>query len=346
MNYKKWLIKTALLSFSILLFIGSFNYFIDPLWMFNHSHEYNDIQEAFNERQQKTNDITFHDFNFDSLLLGSSRSTYINQNEFRGYNAYNYSVSSMSVQEYNDFTEYAKSVKGSDFDTIFIGLDFFVTSKARQLEDPTVYINQANQFFYRYKTLLSADTFFHSIKNAIASYKDISFVRHYNRENIANVNKKNHEIERRIENTVTNYKETFYGKTYEYNEDYVDILNELKLNNRNTQFVVFTTPVSAPLFNALVESNRLNDYKRWLKDVISVFGEVHHFMYINSVTEDISNYYDGHHFYPSIGTLIAHKLINYPNPNLPKDFGVILTEENINTYFLELEKGNFHFYNE
>lgn len=35
------------------------NYVTDPLWLFDHSNQYNDIQQGFNERQQKVNHLTF-----------------------------------------------------------------------------------------------------------------------------------------------------------------------------------------------------------------------------------------------------------------------------------------------
>lgn len=346
MIYKKWLIKTLGLTFSILTIFAGFNYFIDPLWTFKHSHNFNDIQEAFNERQQKTNYITFHDFEYDSLLLGSSRTTYLNQNDFKDYKVYNYAVSSMSVQEYNGYIEYAKRLKGSDFETIIIGLDFFATREDREPENPRIYIDNTNEFLYRFKSLISVDTFKHSIKNFVASYKNEynpSFLRNYDRANVANLNKRNEGvITQNIENTVIQYSEKVYDKTYKYNENYIEILKELKMNNPNTKFVIFTTPVSAPLFKALIKEGRINDYKRWLKDTVSVFGEVNHFMYINSITEDLSNYYDGHHYYPSVGRLIAHKLINYPDSNIPIDFGLTLTPENIEEYLNEIAQNKIN----
>ncbi|MGG0720104.1 hypothetical protein ABE096_21360 [Robertmurraya massiliosenegalensis] len=339
--YKKWFFKTTLPTISILLFIGVFNYFIDPLWSFNHSHKFNDYQNAFNERQQKTNYINFHKFSYDSLLLGSSRTTYINQNDFEGYKVYNYAVSSMSVQEYNEFIDYAKKENGSEFKTIIIGLDFFATSKSRIPEDPSIYFNKTNEFLYRYKTLLSIDTLKYSIMNFFASYKNEynpSFLRYYTRENVANENpESNNDTEKSIEKTVERYKQNVYGKNYSYNNNYIDILQELKIKNSNTNFIVFTTPVSASLYNTLIEEGRLNDYKRWLKDIVSVFGEVYHFMYINSVTENISNYYDGHHYHPKVGTLIAHKITNYPDRNIPNDFGILLNKKNIHIYLDKLE---------
>ena len=57
---------------------------IDPLWSFAYDNKFNTIQKGFNERQQKTNNVYFNGLNeYDRILLGSSRTTFINQNDFQ-----------------------------------------------------------------------------------------------------------------------------------------------------------------------------------------------------------------------------------------------------------------------
>ena len=85
-RYKKWLLQFVVGGFIVffLIFGGVvyFNYYIDPLWNFNHKNEWNDFQDGFDERQQKTNYILSHPFQYDSLMIGTSRVTYMNQFEF------------------------------------------------------------------------------------------------------------------------------------------------------------------------------------------------------------------------------------------------------------------------
>lgn len=342
MKYKKWLLITLILYISPLLYIGGFNMFIDPLWMFNHKHKYNDIQGAYNERQQKVNKIAYNNFNYDTLLLGSSRTTYINQNDFEGLKVFNFAVSSMSIQEYKAFIEFAIRNNNNEFDNIIIGLDFFATSSSRDIINPYEYIKNTKDFLYPIKVLLSYDTYkVYSVENFKASYRnEYIFMRNYNRHNIAVPTDKQKETnEARIKDTLKTYENKVYGETYEYNNNYKRILKELKQSNPDVNFIIFTTPVTSSLFNSLIESGRLSDYQRWLKDVVEVFGEVHHFMYVNSVTTNFSNYYDGHHFYPHVGSLIAHRIVNNQDPNLPNDFGILITKDNIDFYLKDLEDG-------
>ena len=115
MSYKKFIITVLSIVSTFIILAGSFIYYIDPLWLFSSSNKYNDVQVAINERQQKMNHIQFQPFEYDNLLLGSSRSTYINQYDFENMNVYNFAVSNISVREYNAFIEFAKKEKLSFF---------------------------------------------------------------------------------------------------------------------------------------------------------------------------------------------------------------------------------------
>jgi hypothetical protein len=297
---------------------------------------------SFDERQQKTNRVHFSSNDYDTLILGSSRTTYMNQNDLVGYRAYNYALSIMLMEEYNDYVEYAKLRNGHDFDYIVIGLDFFVSNKNLQLENefrpPSYYINKSNEFAYRYKTLLSRDVLEYSLKNFNASQRGIPQTFAYDRHNIKTLNKIGEaEKQAYINTNLYRYKNLIYAN-YEY-RDVKQILSTLKANNPNTKFIIFTTPIAQPLWELMVEEGLMPYYKQWLQDGVKVFGHVYNFNYPNSITNDLENFYDASHVYPEIETLIAHKIIEYPDPRIPEDFGVLLTKESINQY-LENIKGS------
>lgn len=306
------------------------------MWTFGHAHTYNDHQLLIDERQQKSNHMYFQPFHHRTLLIGSSRSTYINQHDFTDMDVYNFAVSDMSIREYESFIDSAVKANKEPFETIMIGVDFFKSSLQESAEAKNLdnYLETLHEPFYRYKNLISYDLL---MKYAWENYKKsrdnvILEERNYNRDNVAFAKRIDEAaLENVVAEKVERFRQFFYGDTYEYNPDYRAIFHQLQVKNPDTDFIIFTTPISTPLFEALVEKGRLPDYERWLRDLVAEFGEVQHFMYPNSVTDDISHYFDGHHFYPEVGTLIANKISGHDG-DVPADFGVVLTNENIDEF--------------
>lgn len=340
MQHKRWFYLTLLTILIPLLLVSAFNYYIDPLWNFNHANRYNRIQMPFNERQQKTNFITFHEFDYDTLILGSSRTTYINQNDFKGHKAYNYAVSNMLMDEYYDYIEYAKKMRGKEFEYIIIGLDFMATNKniPREFEDPSFYINNTNQFGYRFSTLMSLDTLKYSLQNYRASLRGEPVNFAYDRNNVKTLLPvSDEERQAKLQATVDKYRKDIYAN-YEY-ADVKAILSKIKASNPNTRFIIFTTPVNHKLHSLRLEMELYTGYQQLLIDAVEVFGQVYHFDYPNSVTTEDRYYYDASHFYPEIGTWIAEKVTGLSTA-APEDFGIILNKDNIMSQLENLEKLN------
>ncbi|HZK44068.1 MAG TPA: hypothetical protein VFC73_07240 [Syntrophomonadaceae bacterium] len=325
MGHKTWFNLTVLITSLSVLTIGMLNFYIDPLWCYGHVNEHNQVQMPFNERQQKTNYITFNEFDYDTLILGSSRITYIDQNDFKGHKAYNYSVSNMLLDEYHDYIEYAKKMRGSEFEHIIIGLDFMATNKniPREFEMPSYYIDNTSQFAYRYKTLISTDTLDYSRQNyeAAQNGEPVNFA--YDRSNIKTLLPVSaEERTKKIQATIDKYRQDIYSN-YEYAE-VKEILGQVKASNPNTNFIIFTTPVNHNLYKLMEEMDLSTHYQQLLIDTVEVFGQVYDFNYPNPITTDDSSYYDASHFYPEIGTLIANKVTN--TGEIVENFGVLLTK--------------------
>lgn len=335
-SYKKWLIITLILILLPLAALAGFNYYIDPLWNFDHANPYNRIQASFDERQQKTNYVTFGDFNYNALILGSSRTSYINQNDFYGYRAYNYAVNNMLMEEYQGYVDYARQKYRRQFDCIFLGLDFFTTNRNLKLDNqfnpPDYYIGKASEFGYRWKTLLSTDALRYARQNYQTSRRGIPVNYAYDRGNIKTLLHVDQATrDQQLESSLERYRTRIFAD-YEY-RDVKKTLTALKQSNPDTSFVVFTTPISAPLYDLIVEMGLLPCYQQWLTDLVDVFGQVYCFTYPNSITNNPDNYYDAGHFYPEIGTLVAHRITGFPDSNLPPDFGILLTPKNLSQYF-------------
>ncbi len=334
--YKKTLKWMFGIFFSFMALVGTVNYVMDSYWTFDHENIFNQMQTGANERQQKTNYIYFHKFDYDSLLLGSSRTTLINQNDFNPpLKVFNYAVSLMMPKEYEPYIDFAKKVKGGEFEYIILALDFFGTNKYENSNvNPERIIKNTTSFLYRWKLLFSIDALRNSIANLRRFITGKKYRRSYNRHNVATTDILDPKFAKKFIE-----RRNYWEKKYAYDENYTNILKNLKKKNPHSKFIVFTTPVSAHMFRLMINEGRIKDYERWLRELVEIFGKVTNFMTENSITNDYAhNYLDSNHFYPRIGTLIAHKVLGRKDPNIPPDFGDVLTKENIDEYIKKLDK--------
>ncbi|MDE3840189.1 hypothetical protein C0966_12615 [Bacillus methanolicus] len=348
-SYRKWPIKFFVSFCLLLLLFGfpiiAFNYVVDPLWIFQHENKWNDVQQGFNERQQKVNKFTFSDKKYDALLLGSSRSTYINQHDFEGLDVFNFAVSSMYVEEYKGYIDYAKKVNGKSFDYIFLGLDFFAANKNRKLssEKPEFYIDQTNSYMYRARSAASFDTLKKAWPIFLSSKENKPvFIdhRYYDRQNVAFPFPVTDDLrQKRIE---TNIYEFFKNdERFEYDPNIKKMLEEIVRTNPGTKFIVFTTPVTMPRFVVELQNEEYwKGYEQWLSDLTDVFGTIHHFMDINEVTVNYKNFTDSHHFVPEIGSKIVDHIWNkrkYAESQDPFAFGKLVTADNKDEIFARIK---------
>lgn len=339
MSFNKFIKGFFFLNVMFLALIAGFIYFIDPYWTFSHANKLNSLQKAPNEREQKSNLLYFQNKKYTALLLGSSRVTFLNQKDFKKNDVFNYSFSLSMPENYSKYIDFAKQQNKQDFEYIFIGLDFFGTNMnvEKNIEASEIF-NEITSSFYRYKLLLSIDAFKLSLENIKRSLLNKPGGRSYNRDNIASTTK----IDKyEVIDKVTKIKvEELIGniKSYKYNKNYKSILEKLKENNKNTKFVVFTTPTTSVYLDKLKQLNLYDDYKLWLEDIVSVFTEVHHFMDYNTLTKDYSNYFmDYHHIYPEYSSLIINKLEDKNYKSKIKDFGKLLNKDNIEGYLKSLD---------
>lgn len=337
---KKWIKIFILGVIFTSFFIGVFNFTIDPLWTFSHTNKFNNKQDGFDERQQKTNYIYTRSLdNYDGILLGSSRATFINQKDFTNMNIYNYSSSALLPSEYKGYIDFAKKIKGKDFKYIIIGSDFFGTNELKKkVFDSEFYVKNTENIFYKYKMLLSIHTFKKSIRSVENSiYQNEQY---YDRNNIKYYKRVSEEERiRRFNRNIKKHTSELSGESYKYNNEYINILKEIKNDNPNTKFIVYTSAITADLLNSIIKNaEREKEYERWLKELVSVFGEVEHFMTINTITKNLQNYPDDDHAYPDVVKLIANKLSNTENSDIPDDFGILLTKDNIDLELIEIKK--------
>lgn len=300
-----WLVLVLVLTGGM----AAFNAYVDPLWVFDHANAWNTRQWGFDERQQKVNRIQFGAFDYDALLLGSSRASYISVADFYQHKVFNLAASDMRPVEFGDYIAFAETKRGRPFEVVYLGLDFFATNRLYKgsAEPANTYIQRARAPLYRLEALMSYDTFNNARRYRRDSQAaedcdcyDFQRIKHRPIRPVA-------EREAALAIDLAEYRSRVYGK-YSYDEDYLSVLQSLRQRFPSTRFVAFTTPESAVLYRLLRELGLEPAHRRWLQEIVDCFGQVQDFTGLNPVTKNSENYADGHHFYPVVGKLIAESL--------------------------------------
>lgn len=330
--------KILIFLFCTIIFVCLLNYIVNPLYSWKATNSLDIKKSDYDERVQKTNYLAYIDNNYDALLLGNSRSTYINaENINLDVRVFNYSVNAMSVYEYEQVISTFIALTNNEPKIILIGIDPFnfpgqpISILKRNFEN-----TQTN--YNRFRELMSMQVLIFSLNDLWTTYKFEHNMydrkeRYYNKDLIK---------ARQEKNLISNEKYIKNNLSSEFNidESLFDEYRKLVKKFPKTQFIVYNPPFQSDL---LRKWNQRTDFiklqQRWLLELIDIFGQVYFFMEDNYITEDYRNFYDTYHFYPYVGNLIADKLSQRSDfDQVSSHFGILLTKENIYNYFQKIEE--------
>lgn len=335
---KQWVVVFVSVLYSLEATVLLLNIVIDPLWCFGNVNPLNQKAVVIDQRQQKTNRIAFGQRSYDSIIIGSSRTEPIPAVELAGCQAFNYAAPAMYPEEYAAYLQYAKDKSRFPIRRIFIGMDFFgsIKEKPAPIKSPSIYFEKSDAPYYRLNTILSSDT----LRAYINRRNDRSYYYLYDRTNYTLIPKdlSGYDRNKLLSDRLNLLATVFYAsERYQYNENARAIYQSLKKQFPEASFVIFTTPVTQPLFERLAMEGRFPDYCRWIRELVEVFGGVYNFMTINSVTMNINNYYDADHFFPETGAIVARRISGRPDSLIPEDFGVYVTDKNLEQHLLSVK---------
>lgn len=324
----------------MLLFIGipvylvvRFDYYIDPLWNFEHENEYNDYQLEYNERLLKTNYMNSRSqFDYNGLLIGTSRVTYMNQNDFQNKSVFNYSASNLHIDDYLDYIDYVTEKNGHDFTTIYMELyvDSYDSDMENTAESPQYYFEKSEAPFYRYTSLFSYNTWhLASVNHDMSAANEYDGYRYYDRHNVAYTNYPPDDLPVLWNKYVADFNEK-YSDGFNYDPEYKERLMEIKEAYPNTRFVVFTNLIPYQKLSYMLQNDAYREgYERWYHDMVDVFGKVYSFQGKTPLSTDMTNFFDWGHYYPEVGTEMIHAM-EYPNSH--EDIMTVVTNDNVDDY--------------
>ncbi len=312
-----------------ILGVAIVNFVVDPFCFFGPSNNLVTRKFLFDERTQKTNYVMHSTGQYDGLLLGSSRTAFVDPTTFTSGTFFNYAASGMLPREYEGFIQLFR--KWNTIKTVVIGFDFFATNVNQGAYNPKQAHFYESQASYRdllnYKGLhYSRVSFSCSIRGETCderSYTQV-FTRTWNRWVPS-------ERARRLEIQLKQYATTYYGSNFEFDNSLQENLRQLRYKNPGIKFIAFTTPDSAELFKLMIDQGLSSEYVRWIETLYQHFDEVYDFMGVSSVTSNEVNYLDAHHFSPRVGDWIVRR-IEGSATGIPPNFGVKITREELENY--------------
>lgn len=313
MNAKKWIWAWIVITSIGVTTIMSINYWVDPLWCFGHSNQFSHIRSMIDERQQKTNYLYHTDQQFNTIILGSSRSTYLAPTYFKTLKVFNYAANNMLPNEFEGHLKNYVDITEKAPENIILGLDFWGSSISNNSDHfkPDHYLSQRKQRTYLPSNLASIDALEYTLRNIKYSISTPPLNDAYYDQHLTKLEHGQTEAfrEQRIRGQIKHYTEDAYGN-YEWDTSYISTLTHLKDEYPSARFIVFTTPVSDTLLNVLEQQELTPAYNNWLNAVTSVFDTVTHLMYRDPQLSDRSLFYDTQHFRPELAQKIAELLEN------------------------------------
>lgn len=317
--------------------VGVFNYTADPNYFFGNNSKANIYRSSFNERQMKVNFLeNTTSKKYDSLILGASRTTYINSSSFKDEEVFNFSVSNMTSKELTDFTKFFVE-KNSLPKKIYLFIDFvgMLYPQNSLIEESVSNIDNPE---YALSNLFSFSTTRRSLQNLLLSYQKKTYHRAYLHS--LDVAKDKVDIKTSIAN-IDNISREYYSN---YNNS--KIIDEFSFIYKKNllQFVkefnsadihITTTPISNQYLNKIYSDDLLfESFISWITILCEVFDEINFMTYKNDFTINFAKHsWDGNHIYPeSYNDNFA--VINKKNDQYTKS----LTKENLPVYINELKE--------
>ena len=341
MTQRNYVYRFLLLSAALLALMAAVNYIADPLWMFRGSEAIPVKQVDFNERQQKTNYLHFKAHDFDALVLGNSRSTYIDQNAFAFKDAkvFNYACNAMFQNEYDGFIEIFTKLTGNDPKYIIIGMDYIYgrpdDAYEKYREEVFAYYRKSMEPSYRAQSLLLLDTLIYSLQDLKKTWDVANGVydrkqRFYDKKNVKGLPGANSvDYSALFANQVPVALE---ARDFKADRDYYAYLQS---KYPEAEFVIFIPPVPNEILRAYHDNGMEEAFLLWVRDLTQSFGKVYNFMYPNPISADGRNFFDAAHFYPNVGAMIAGQISSEMGSR--DDFGVLLTPENVDDFIREYQ---------
>ena len=347
MSMKIWTIIFFLPMFFAVILPAINVWRVDVNMQWNHPFHPDGYYIGFNERRQKTNYLASHaPLPIDTLLLGSSRTTYIDPAWTGTDYGFNYGVSSGNYKDYEKYLNFAQSCSSKEIKNVWLELSFFQPLDAgnEKLDNADDCINAAGRLDSKFTNIFSHDAIeltrksvlplnTDEIERLVDAYRvkggDLQSYRVKDKFYV-NDEEKSSEIARQLK-VYDDMK--FFCQSYD--EKCAIRLKKLASSLAGKNVVVYMPPVTTAYLNQEARYGQLKNHERFLREAVAAFGEVWDFAYPNEITNNEDNFQDAHH--PKIVTL--EKMITIIRNGTPEDkYKYLVNKHNLEEHIYKFYK--------
>ncbi len=303
------------------------------------------VGQAFYSRQDKVNNL-YRNQDFwcksDGIILGSSRTFPIGNIELNNLKFYNFSTHGMYPREYSAYIQYYKDTCKKDPSHILLGLDFFTsnTHAGNWAEKPEFFINRRNKPF---QYLLTKRHILPRWQLYQKEYGTWGYPTDYRplKDKLDGPLPKNESLS--LESVPVVYQHNLYinrlyGR-YDYNTELLETYKAIVNNNPNSTINTWITPVSSWMFSALFKFALVDEYQRFVTDVIDAFGSVHNLMYVNPISALQENFLDIAHIRVDILDFMLKDIFDICHQcDVLGDYSINLDANNISGFFQRFDQ--------
>lgn len=337
MRSKKFIRLGFVVFVFVIILVGATNYIVDPYGFISNKNKFDSDLTTINKPSVTNIKIKL---NADYYLIGTSRAMRINPNLVEKYlldkKVFNINISGATFKE-NSMLANIVYENNSSF---IYGFDAFSLNKNRLKESELVeryksYKDELNSNFIL-KNYFNIDFFSTSLKFVLNKI----FAKDINAGHILE-NTKNYKVTLKgIDEHLglSNQKTKKIYTNFEIVND-SEIIGLAQITTSNDIFIIYPKHfyhyvlfqkyqnIEAKYFHAIELIVKNTDAKVW-----SFYG-------INTITLNENNFDEnGWHFKPKISDLIFAKIFNDKSVNVPDDFGVLVTKQNIDEHLQNLRK--------
>jgi hypothetical protein len=291
---------------------------------------------------------------FNTIMLGTSRIGVMNPeivNNYLNSNTFNLEYPGSNTVIQNKFFKYAKNF--NDIKYLIYGIDFMAFNKNRIIENDFREFHDLENKITNFDNITNYDCYFNTeifIKSAILVGKNIlnrqktevkylangmrNYVNFIEQEKLETF-KLNEEIQKSIDNYFKPNSGIY--KNYQFSNEYLEFFKDtIKFCQvHNIKVFVYIPPMYSEHFDAIYSAGYFDEFELFKKELIKITDFID-FTGHNSISTNKNNYWDSSHLRVEMTDVIIAKIFNDQTVNIPKDFGVLVTKENIDSHLQSL----------